>query len=298
MMAWTAKHEPTALERKLSRLSCLVGAHKQRLDMWRQRTGQGHGIFPTTQEELTELGIMETDIQVLKEVETEMLSLSCPEWDTFFADLKRGMQRLSDRIRVDISLPFVPKEVRDSAFRLFTVEGGDPYDYDPDYAMDLYPGILNHVTAQALYRYSNNDSIFPHAMYAIGAYWVSERWSDAQLVHWFLTDGTLHTLQSCPALTHARGKLQAIRDPESIKLSPETYATLLAILTSSILHYDFEEAMHPSLIEQTIRLLIELPLSVLQREGQTAGVQICNNKACLIIALIEHIYNDVLEPRV
>ena len=295
-MAWTVKHVETPFEQKLTQLGCAMRAAHSRVRSWRKSSGQNG--FPNTNEDMKEVSITMEDINVLEAIEQEAQAMSTAESDTFEFQLARGAQEMEARFRIDTTLPYVPKVVSDSAFTLFTIDGGGPsYDYDEQYAMELYPGILDEITAKALYHYSDNDHVYPHAMYAIAAFWTSEGWNDAQLAHWFIADGTIQSFDWCPLLMETCREFKAIRDPSKIKFSRETYADLLALLARCILHYDFEEAVHLAQVEHTGYMIKELPLQVLQRHAKEAGLPFIDNKANLIIALLEHIYSDVLEPR-
>jgi len=84
------------------------------------------------------------------------------------------------------------------------------------------------------------------------------------------------------------------------EMTPKKRAKLLARLTTDVVDYACSNVSVHNL-KHTAEMFQFLPLQEIKMEVEQAGITIAdpkkkNDKATLVVALVEHIYDDVIEP--
>lgn len=255
---------------------------------WRKKTGGGPEDWPTTEAELKAAGLEEGMKDVMALQETEQMTET--EKQRMEAAIAEGLQKLKTRFGYNPAVPEVPDDIYEKA-NASVEECSDLYDFEDlemDYWLDYYP-FLDKVTVDALLQQSDND-LFPNfGMLAFGAHLFSQSWTDVELQ------------QRCEGMKGWGGPFVNNRPTSRIvrKLTPTKRAKLLAELTWDVMNYSMG-CVHMGELEHTVKLTKPLSLDELLVEADQAGIDIVDrdNKAAVVLAVVEHIYSDVIEPTV
>ena len=290
-MPFTLIHHRNSLQLKLVKRGATLSACRFRLGSWRQGIQGGHNDWPTTEAELREAGIGVNELIALKESD-QMTNIEKQLYD---AAISAGVKDLAARFRRNHSIPSIPNNIYEKAHESIPQElHEDPYgteDLDLDYWLEHYPN-LDKYTAKALLEKSDNDRFSPIYMFAIGAYFVSQSWTDGELKQWY--EG-FNEVGGTVSIDSARPTWPP--KTKSGKLAPTKRAKLIARLTWDVMNYSMS-CSNIGDLEHTAGLIKNLSLQDLQVEADQAHVNVSdrNNKAALVVALVEHIYSDVIEP--
>jgi len=199
------------------------------------------------------------------------------------AAIDKGLKELNGRFRLDPSTPNVPGSIWEQAFNLVGEEDEFDYnDHDCGYWQGKYP-ILDKLTAQALEKRSDQGypDQFPKCLvFGVGAYLVSQSWTDAELQQWAEgANNSDHHGTTC--------------------ITREKRAELYAQLAYKVIDRSQSAANLGDLIH--IASLVKLlPLEGLKKEAEESAIELDKKteKAALVVKLVEHMYGDVLEPAV
>jgi len=189
------------------------------------------------------------------------------------------------RFKINPSLPVLPEDWLEQAQE--NIPKDVPFDLwkmSPlKHWKKSYP-VLDRATATALYDISDMDGQPECYMFAIGAHFVSQEWTDAELKQWVV------------GIRGANG-LGELTYTKKGKLTAETRAQLFVALTTDDL-----EACHEVVgfhhMEHSANFAMTMPMQELKAAAEKAGVEHHDviDKAALVVALMEHIYDDVIEP--
>eukprot|EP00956_Cyclotella_meneghiniana_P037786 scaffold144409_cov30-Cyclotella_meneghiniana.AAC.2 len=199
-------------------------------------------------------------------------------------DIKEGIKGLAKRFKIDHAIPALPDNLFEEAIKLVPENVCNNYQdlykqLDVDYWMKCYP-VLDRRTAMALEQQTDDDHCASELIFAIGAYFVSQNWSDAELEKW--TSISVYAQNA------------------------KSRAKKIAYLTVRVLFHCYNDGggVMISDLEHVAELIQRLPLVELQDAAEEAGVTITTSafdtnhkiKAALVVALLEYIFSDVIEP--
>jgi len=267
----TLIHEHTELEYDLTGRGCTIKAFLFGLEDWRRRTAGGNEDWPETEAELKAAHLSKEDVVTLK----ELAQMTAQEKQS----IDSGLKELASRFVQTPHIPEVPKRVTEQALESVQ-HNPDKYAFkDLEYWHEKYP-VLDLDTALALYDEADGDLCPTFAMFAYGAYFVSQSWTDDDLQGW---------------MKGVDEKYRRVR-----KMTAKKRAKLYAALTYDVISHS-SVSVGLSDLEDIAGMVQNLTLEELQMEMEKNGIEILdrkkkNSKAALVLALVEHLYADVIEP--
>ena len=268
----TLIHEHTDLEKDLMSRGCIIKAYSFGLENWRRRTAGGNEDWPETEAELEAAHLSKENVVALKELAQMMTAQEKQSIDS-------GLKELASRFVQTPHIPEVPAHVTEQALESVQ-HNPDKYAFkDLEYWHEKYP-VLDFDTALALYDEADGDLCPAFAMFAYGAYFVSQAWTDDELQGW---------------MKGVNENYRRVR-----KITTKKRAKLYATLTYDVISHS-SISVGLSDLEHIAGLVQHLPLQELQMEIEKNGIEIMdrkkkNTKAALVLALVEHLYADVIEP--
>jgi hypothetical protein len=291
MTAWTLLHEHRQpIDSALYSLNMLFSDYRSRLRSWRKNTGGGTEDWPETDSELTAARIDNANIvNSLKEIEgNDWLGIEEIE-----DEIQVGLKDLAARFRHNPFVPPVPMSVCEYAMEL------DDYGELEETWSCHYPE-LDEDTALAVIAKSDvgmGDQFPQSFMLGVAAHFVSQAWTDDELRQWF---------QGMLGMRGMRGWNGSFISPkedilkwaaEKTRLTRKKRAKILAYLTLDVVGYSSEHVRIYDL-EHASRIMQMVPLQEMKMEAEKAGIAVasCPTRASLVLAVIEHIFEDVLLP--
>eukprot|EP00978_Attheya_sp_CCMP212_P009759 scaffold23241_cov56-Attheya_sp.AAC.3 len=287
MTAWTLIHKsPKPIEFAMYRLNTLFGDYDSRLRSWRKNTSRGAEDWPETDSELTAARIDNANIVIsLKELQGN-------DWLGLEEEIQVGLKDLAARFRPNPFVPPVPMSVWKDAMVLGNEE---MYDYgELEETWSCHYPILDEDTALAVIALSDVGMAdhFPQScMLGVAAHFVSQAWTDDEFRQWF---------QGMRGMggSFIRSKKDILKWPaKTTKLTRKKRAKLLAYLTWDVLNYS-SDIVRIQNLEHTAMRMHMVPLQEMKMEAEKAGIAVASysTRASLVLAVIEHIFEDVLLP--
>jgi len=288
-MRFTFIHKRSPFQSQLECRGSYLCSRVYSLANWRKKTGGGPEDWPATEAELKEAGMQEgmKDVMALQET-AHMAETEKQRMEEAIAD---GLQNMKTRFRYNPAVPEVPDDIFAKANASLPEDFRGPYDYDyldMDYWLDYYPS-LDQITMDALLQQCDTD-LFPNfGILAFGAHLFSQSWTDVELQQW------CEGMKGCFSQDD-RPTTRILR-----KLTPTKRAELLAELTWGVMNYAMQ-SVHMGDLEHVVKLTKPFSLQELLVEADRAGIDISeqdrDDKAAVVLAVVEHIYSDVVEPTV
>lgn len=291
-MTFTFIHKSSnPFEHQLMTRGSTLSAYSYRVDAWRMQTGSGPEDWPVTQAEIDAAGIENTaNVEALK----ESAQMSDMDEQLLDVQVKEGLKRLTTRLRINNSVPGIPEDFVEKANDSIAqdirsgMHGMYGMQLDLKYWLAYYP-VLDKTTAKALEEQCDADLILDYHVFALGVHFLHQSWTDDELKQWY---------EGMDGLGGTREPINGRPKWPSRKLTKKTRANLLAQMVGDVLHY-MMQCVRIGNLEHMAMLVKPLPLLELKAQAEAAGIDVAesdNNKATLVLALVEHIFEDVLEP--